>query len=143
LARLQDPRIVIQTESVCYLHKQLTKLFVKHGATLEFQFEQKVLVGLVCTSNQLKSKKNFFKLFARIAQSFQCSETCKWFWNGAALMEDSDVKQRGLHQGYSAMEHAKINLNDLGAHSFFEKVKIAPQKERFCFISMALPSQKI
>lgn len=53
LARLQDPQIVIQTESVCYLHKQLTKFFVKHGATLEFQFEQKALVGLVCTSNLL------------------------------------------------------------------------------------------
>jgi len=125
LARLQDPRIVIQSESVCYLHKQLTKFFVKHGATLEFQFEQKALVGLVCTSNLLESKNSIFKMFARIAQSFQRSETCDCFWNGVALMEDFDVKQRGLHQGTSAMERTEINLDDLGAHSFFEAVGLA------------------
>ena len=78
LARLQDPHIVIQTESVCYLHQQLTKFFAKHGATLEFQFEQKALVGLVCTSNLLESKNSIFKLFAHMAQSFQHSETCEW-----------------------------------------------------------------
>ena len=122
LARLQDPRIIIQTESVCDLHRQLTKFFVKHGKTLEFQFEQKALVGLVCTSNLLESKNSIFKLFARIAQSFQRTETCEWFWSGVALMENFDVKKRGLHQGTSAMERAEINLDDLGAHSFFEAV---------------------
>ena len=125
LACLQDPRIVIQTESVCYLHKQLTKFFAKYGSILEFQFEQKALVGLVCTSNLLESKNSIFKLFARIAQSFQRSETCEWFLNGVALMEDFDVKQRGPHQGTSAMERAEINLDDLGAHSFFEAVGLA------------------
>lgn len=125
LARLQDPQFVIQTESVCYLHQQLTKFFVKHGKTLEFQFEQKALVGLVCTSNLLESKNSIFKLFARIAQSFQRSETCEWFWSGVALMENFDVKKRGLHQDTSAMERAEINLDDLGAHSFFEAVGLA------------------
>ena len=125
LARLQDPHIVIQTESVCSLHKQLTKFFAKHGATLEFQFEQKALVGLVCTSNLLESKNSIFKMFARIAQSFQRSETCEWFWSGVALMENFDVKQRGLHPGTSAMQRAEINLDDLGAHSFFEAVGLA------------------
>jgi hypothetical protein len=125
LARLQDPHIVIQTESVCYLHKQLTKFFAKHGATLEFQFEQKALVGLVCTSNLLESKNSIFKMFAHMAQSFQRSETCEWFWSGVALMENFDVKQRGLHPGASAMERAEINLDDLGAHSFFEAVGLA------------------
>ena len=125
LARLQDPRIIIQTESVCYLHKQLTKFFVKHGATLEFQFEQKALIGLVCTSNLLESKNSIFKLFGRIAQSFQRSETCEWFWGGVALMENFDVKQRGPHAGTSAMERAGVNLDDLGAQSFFEAVGLA------------------
>jgi hypothetical protein len=125
LARLQDPHIVIQTESVCSLHKQLTKFFAKHGATLEFQFEQKALVGLVCTSNLLESKNSIFKMFAHMAQSFQRSETCEWFWSGVALMENFDVKQRGLHQGTSAMQRAEINLDDLGAHSFFEAVGLA------------------
>lgn len=125
LARLQDPQTVIQTESVCSLHKQLTKFFAKHGSTLEFQFEQKALAGLVSTSNLLESKNSIFKPFARIAQSFQRSETCEWFWSGVALMENFDVKQRGIHAGTSAMERAEINLDDLGAHSFFEAVGLA------------------
>ena len=119
---MQDPQVVIQTESVGELHKQLTKFFAKHGKTLQFQFEQKVLVGLLCTSNLLESKNSLFKIFARIAQSFQRSDTCEWFWSGVGLMEDFDVKQRGLHQGTSAMQRAEINLDDLGAHSFFEAV---------------------
>ena len=125
LARLQDPHIVIQTESVCDLHKQLTKFFTKHGRTLEFQFEQKALAGLLCTSNLLESKNSIFKPFARIAQSFQRSDTCERFWSGVALMENFDVKLRGLHQGTSAMQRAEINLDDLGAHSFFEAVGLA------------------
>jgi hypothetical protein len=40
-------------------------------------------------------------------------------------MENFDVKQRGLHQGTSAMQRAEINLDDLGAHSFFEAVGLA------------------
>jgi len=115
LARLQDPQIVIQTASVCYLHKQLTKFFVKHGSTLEFQFEQKALVGLVCTSNLLESKNSIFKLFARIAQSFQRSETCEWFWCGVALMENFDVKQRGLQPSRAVvLVHALRDTLSLG-----------------------------
>jgi len=125
LARLQDPHVVLQTESVCRLHKQLTQFFAKHGATLAFQFEQKAKAGLVCTSNLLESKNSIFKPFARIAQSFQRSETCEWFWSGVALMEDFDVKERGVHQGTSALQRAEINLEDLGAHTFFEAVGLA------------------
>ena len=125
LATLQDPRGVIQTESVRHLHKQLTQFFAKHGATLAFQFEQKARTGLVCTSNLLESKNSIFKPFARIAQSFQRSETCEWFWSGVALLENFDVKRRGLHQGTSAIERAEINLDDLGARTFFEAVGLA------------------
>ena len=46
---------------------------------MEFQFEQKAQVALLCTSNLLESKNSLFKPFARIAQSFQRSETCVWF----------------------------------------------------------------
>jgi hypothetical protein len=66
----------------------LTQFFAKHGATLAFQFEQKARAGLVCTSNLLESRNSIFKPFARLAQSFQRSETCEWFWSGVALMED-------------------------------------------------------
>lgn len=125
LARLQDPSVIIQTESVCLLHKQLTQFFAKYAVTLAFQFEQKAKAGLVCTSNSLESKNSILKKFALIAQSFQRSESCEWFWNGVALMENFDVKQRGLHRGTSAIERAEINLDDLGAHSFFEAVGLA------------------
>ena len=125
LARLQDPHVVLQTESVRRLHKQLTQFFAKHGATLAFQFEQKAKAGLVCTSNLLESKNSIFKPFARIAQSFQRSDTCEWFWSGVALMEDFDVKGRGLHQGTSAIQRAEINLADLGAGTFLEAVGLA------------------
>ena len=107
------------------LHKQLTEFFAKHGSTLEFQFEMKVLIGLVCMSNLLESKNSIFKMFAHIAQSFQRSDTCERFWSGVSLMEDFDVKLRGLHQGTSAMQRAEINLDDLGAQSFFEAVGLA------------------
>jgi hypothetical protein len=73
----------------------------------------------------LESKNSIFKPFARIAQSFQRGDTCERFWCGVALMENFDVKQRGLHQGTSAMQRAEINLDDLGAHSFFEAVGLA------------------
>jgi hypothetical protein len=122
LARWQDPHIVLQTESVRRLHKQLTQFFAKHGNTLAFQFEQKAKANLVCTSNLLESKNSIFKPFARIAQSFQRSDTCEWFWSGVALMEDFDVKGRGLHQSTSAIQRAEINLADLGARTFFEAV---------------------
>ena len=40
-------------------------------------------------------------------------------------MEDFEVKTRGAHSGTSALQRAEINLEDLGAHSFFEAVGLA------------------
>ena len=122
LQMLEDPAYIIQTESVRTLHTQLTKFFTKHGPTLLFQFEQKALAGLVCTTNALESKNSLFKPFERTAQAFQSAESCEAFLSGVALMEDFDVKTRGVHQGTSALQRAEINLDDLGAHSFFEAV---------------------
>jgi len=42
------------------------------------------------------------------------------FWSGVALMEDFDVNTRPA-PGTSAMQRAEINLDELGAHSFFEQ----------------------
>lgn len=125
LQMLQDPTCIIQTESVRTLHIQLTKFFTKHGQTLLFQFEQKARVGLVCTTNALESKNSIFKPFERIAQAFQSAESCEAFLSGVALMEDFDVKTRGSHQGTSALQRAEVNLDDLGARSFFEAVGLA------------------
>lgn len=125
LQMLQDPAWIIQTESVRTLHTRLTKFFAKHGKTLLFQFEQKACAGLVCTTNALESKNSLFKPFERLAQAFQSGESCETFLSGVALMEDFEVKTRGAHPGTSAMQRAEINLEDLGAHSFFEAVGLA------------------
>jgi hypothetical protein len=125
LQMLQDPTCIIQTESVRKLYTQLSKFFTKHGKTLLFQFEQKATASLVCTTNALESKNSIFKPFERIAQAFQSGESCEAFLSGVALMEDFDVKTRGTHQDTSAMQRAEINLDDLGAHSFFEAVGLA------------------
>ena len=125
LQMLQDPTCIIQTESVRTLHTQLTKFFTKHGPTLLFQFEQKATADLAWTTNALESKNSIFKPFERIAQAFQSGESCEAFLSGVALMEDFEVKTRGVHQGTSAMQRAEINLDDLGAQSFFEAVGLA------------------
>ena len=103
----------------------MSQFFTKHGATRAFQLERRAKAGLLCTSNLLESKNSIFKPFARTAQSFQRTETCEWFWSGVALMEDFDVKVRGLHQASSAIARAEINLDDLGAPTFFEAVGLA------------------
>ena len=125
LRRLSDPSCVVQNESVQALYKQLRKFFAKHGQTLAFQFEQKAQQALVSTSNSLESKQSIFKVFTRMAKSFQRAETCENLLNGVALMENFDVKTRGVHAGTSAMQRAGINLADLGATNFFAAVGLA------------------
>jgi hypothetical protein len=49
-------------------------------------------------------------------------ERCEGFFAGMALVENFDVKTRGIHQGTSAMQRAAINLEDLGATNFFSAV---------------------
>ena len=39
-------------------------------------------------------------------------------------MEDFDVKTRGPNKGTSAMQRAKINLEDFGAADFFSAVEL-------------------
>ena len=73
----------------------------------------------------MESKNSLFKPFERIAQAFQSAESCEAFLSGVALMEDFEVKTRGAHSGTSALQRAEINLDDLGAQSFFEAVGLA------------------
>jgi len=48
-------------------------------------------------------------------------------------MEDFDVKLRGPNQGTSAMQRAKINLDDFGAVDFFSAVGLPePQISLAC-----------
>ncbi len=80
-----------------------------------------VKAGTPKTTNSLESKNALFKPFSRIAKSFRLATAWKFF-AGVALMENFDVKSRGLHQGTSAIQRAEINLDDLGATDFFSAV---------------------
>ena len=73
------------------------------------------------TTNALESKNGIFKPFSRMAKSFLLA-TGQAFFAGVALMENFDVKERGIHQGTSAIQRAGINLDDLGATDFFAAV---------------------
>jgi hypothetical protein len=77
--------------------------------------------GTPKTTNSLESKNGLFKPFSKIAKSFRLT-TAENFFAGVALMENFDVKSRGLHQDTSAMQRADINLDDLGATDFFSAV---------------------
>jgi hypothetical protein len=79
----------------------------------------------------LESKNALLKPFSKIAKSFLL-ESAQNFFAGVSLMENFDVKDRGIHQGTSAIQRAEVNLDDLGATDFFsavglEKPQISPR----------------
>ena len=63
-----------------------------------------------------------FKPFSLIAKFFPLPERCQSIFAAVALMENFDVKTRGLNKDTSAMQRAKINLDDFGATDFFSAV---------------------
>ncbi len=81
-----------------------------------------VLQGTPTTTNSLESKNSILKPFSRIAKFFPEPATCAPFFCGVALMENFDVKTRGLNKGTHAMQRAQINLEDFGAADFFSAV---------------------
>jgi hypothetical protein len=120
-AQLHDPKLILQTESVQRLARRMERFVKKHGPAINTLMEMAVKAGTPKTTNSLESKNALFKPFSRIAKSFRLA-TAGDFFAGVALMENFDVKSRGLHQGTSAMQRAAINLDDLGATDFFTAV---------------------
>lgn len=118
VSQLRDPEMVLQTASVQRLAKRLERFIKKHGSAINTLLELAVSEGTPKTTNALESKNAIFKPFSRLAKSFLLT-TGQAFFAGVALMENFDVKSRGIHQGTSAIQRAGINLDDLGATDFF------------------------
>jgi hypothetical protein len=121
VSQLRDPRLILQTESVRRLARRMERFIKKHGPTLNTLMEMAVKEGTPKTTNSLESKNALFKPFSRMAKSFRLA-TAGHFFAGVALMENFDVKSRGIHQATSAIQRAAINLDDLGATDFFSAV---------------------
>jgi hypothetical protein len=120
-AQLRDPQLILQTESVQRLARRMERFVKKHGPAVNTLLEMSVHAGTPKTTNSLESKNGLFKPFSKIAKSFRPT-TSENFFAGVALMENFDVKSRGIHQGTRAMQRAAINLDDLGATDFFSAV---------------------
>ena len=124
VSQLRDPKLILQTESVQRLAHRMERFVKKHGPSLNTLVEMAIKTGTPKTTNSLESKNALFKPFSRIAKSFRLATACNFF-AGVALMENFDVKSRGLHQGTSAIQRAEVNLDDLGATDFFSAVGLA------------------
>lgn len=121
VSQLRDPKLVLQTASVQRLATRLERFIKKHSPAINTLLELAVTEGTPKTTNALESKNGIFKPFSRLAKSFLLT-TGQAFFAGVALMENFDVKERGIHQGTSAIQRAEINLDDLGAADFFSAV---------------------
>lgn len=122
VAQLRDPAYIIQTASVQMLARRLQRFINKHGDAINLLLQLAVEKGTPTTTNALESKNGIFKPFSRIAKFFPVPKCCQSFFAGVSLMENFDEKTRGPNQGTSAMQRARINLDDFGATDFFSAV---------------------
>lgn len=121
ISQLQNPDLVLQTASVQRLTKRLQRFVKKHGASINTLLYLAVTADTPKTTNALESTNGRFKPFSLIAKSFRLS-TAQNFFSGVALMENFDVKSRGLNRGTCAIQRAGIHIEDLGADDFFSAV---------------------
>ena len=131
ISQLCYPTLILQTESVQHLARRMERFIKKHGPAINTLVEMAVKTGTPKTTNSLESKNALLKPFSKIAESFHLP-TAQNFFAGVVLMENFDVKSRGLHQGTSAIQRGQVNLDDLGASDFFsavglEKPQISPR----------------
>jgi hypothetical protein len=100
-----------------------TKKFVdKYLDIWALQMEKSVTEGIPNTSNSIESKNSIFKKFAKILKCLKDNDRLEEFYSAVALMENYDVKDRGINKGTSAFMRAGVNLEEYGAHDFFEAV---------------------
>ena len=135
VSQLQDPSIIIQTASVQTLAKRLQRFINKHGKTINLLLQLSIQKGTPTTTNALESKNSIFKPCSRIAKFFPCLQSCESFFAGVALMENFDVKSRGIHRQTSAMQRAEISLEDLGATDFFSSVHLPKPQISLAYIT--------
>jgi transposase-like protein len=113
---------MLDCTSVQTLVRQLTRFIRKQGDALNQVLALAVREGTPKTTNALENKNSLFKVFSRAAKYFPQPQRAQAFFAGIALMENFDVKRRGVHKGSSAMQRAGIDLTALGAHDFFSAV---------------------
>jgi hypothetical protein len=135
ISLLEDTTVIIQTASVRRLARRLRRFVKKHGHAINLLLRLSVEQGTPTTTNALESKNSIFKPFALIAKFFSKPERCQSFFAGVALMEDFDVKTRGSNTGASAMQRAKINLEDFGAIDFFSAVGLPKPQISLAYIT--------
>lgn len=124
-SQLQDQSCIIQTASIQKLVCRLNRFIKKHEDGINKLLELHVDQGTPTTTNALESKNGIFKPFSRSAKFFSNPKLCQSFFAGVALYENFDTKTRGFHKGTSAMQRAKINLDDFGATNFFSTIGLA------------------
>ena len=124
VSQLRDPDLVLQTASVQRLATRLERFVKKHSPAINTLLKLAVTEGTPKTTNALESKNGIFKPFSLIAKFFPLPERCQSIFAAVALMENFDVKTRGPNKGTSAMQRAKINLDDFGATDFFSAVSL-------------------
>jgi hypothetical protein len=122
VSQLQDPSCIIQAASVQKLVCRLKRFIKKHGDAINKLLELHVVQGTPTTTNALESKNGIFKPFSRSSKFFSNPKRCQSFFAGIALYENFDIKTRGINKGTSAMQRAKINLDDFGATDFFSSI---------------------
>jgi hypothetical protein len=135
VSQLRDPAYIIQTTSVQTLARRLQRFINKHGQAINTLLQLAVEQGTPTTTNALESKNGIFKPFSLIAKFFPLPERCQSIFAAVALMEDFDVKTRGVNKGTSAMQRAKINLDDFGATDFFSAVDLPEPQISLAFIT--------
>ena len=135
VSQLHDPAYIIQTTSVQTLTRRLQRFINKHGQAINTLLHLSVEQGTPTTTNDLESKNGIFKPFSLIAKFFPLPERCQSIFAGVALMENFDVKTRGHNKGTSAMQRAKINLDDFGATGFFSAVGLPEPQISLAFIT--------
>jgi len=128
ISMLQDPDIIIQTATVKQLTQRLQRFMRKHGDSIDQLLQLAVEHQTPKTTNALESKNSIFKPFSRIAKFFPLPSACQAFFSAIALVENFDVKSRGIHRGTSAIQRAQIDLEALGGSDFFSLVGLtSPQ----------------
>ena len=133
ISQLHDPTVIIQTASVQLLARRLQRFLNKHGDAINLLLQLSIEQGTPTTTNSLESKNGILKPFSLIAKFFPKPITCQSFFAGVALMENFDIKTRGPNKGTSAMQRAKIDLQDFGATDFFSAVGLPkPQLSLAC-----------
>ncbi len=135
ISQLEDPSAVIQTASVQRLARRLRRFIKKHASTINLLLQLSWEHGVPTTTNSLESKNSIFKPFSLVAKFFSRPKHCQSFFAGIALMENFDIKTRGPNKGTSAMQRAKINLDDFGAADFFSAVGLPQPQISFAYVT--------